>query len=168
MILTLGGLCIHVRICVLCFVCPADPLSSPLIDPNYLAEEIDRQVYGAGVLRALEIMQQPAFQPFNITLAQDQPIVTLNEHPFGTKEWAEEAAAISASTVYHHCGTAKMGTTDDASAVVDERLRVRGIAHLRVVDASVMPSITSGNTNAPVIMIAERAADLIKQDSGLL
>ena len=76
-------------------------------------------------------------------------------------ELAQAAAAIG-TTIFHPVGTCKMGS--DPMAVVDDRLRVHGILGLRVIDASVMPTITSGNTNAPVIMIAEKAADLIKED----
>ena len=79
------------------------------------------------------------------------------------EELAKVAGDIS-TTIFHPVGTAKMGADSDAMAVVDERLRVHGVEGLRVADASVMPAITSGNTNSPVIMIAEKASDMIKQD----
>jgi choline dehydrogenase len=75
-----------------------------------------------------------------------------------------QAAGDLGATIFHPVGTCKMGRADDPMAVVDTRLRVRGVERLRIIDASVMPTITSGNTNSPTIMIAERAADMLKED----
>jgi len=83
---------------------------------------------------------------------------------FQTQEELEQAAGQIGTTIFHPVGTCKMGLADNPSAVVDSRLRVIGIEGLRVVDASVMPTITSGNTNSPTLMIAERASEMIRAD----
>ena len=83
---------------------------------------------------------------------------------FQTDDQLVHAAGDVGTTIFHPVGTCKMGTADDPSAVVDSRLRVRGIAGLRIVDASVMPTITSGNTNSPTLMIAEKAAGIVRED----
>jgi choline dehydrogenase len=130
----------------------SDPAAHPIIDPNYLANERDRWELRACVKHTREIFAQKAFNPYRGREILPGPAV---------KSDAEIDAYVRAraDTAYHPCGTCKMGT--DETAVVDPQCRVRGIEGLRVVDASVMPSIVSGNLNAPTIMIAEKAADMI-------
>ncbi len=131
----------------------SDPFAPPAIQANYLASEADMQVMVEGVKLARRLAQTKAFAPFRG--AEDQS---------GSQAQSDEAIAEyirnTVETLYHPVGTCKMG--NDAHAVVDAQLRVRGIEGLRVVDASIIPTIVSGNTNAPTIMIAEKAADLIK------
>ncbi len=130
----------------------ADPGDHPAIEPNYLAEERDRADLRACVRLTREIFAQPAFDRYRGRELQPGA---------GVADDAGIDAFIraKADSAYHPCCTCRMGT--DARAVVDPDCRVRGLAGLRVVDASIMPSIVSGNLNAPTIMIAERAADLI-------
>jgi choline dehydrogenase len=130
----------------------ADPLAHPLIDPNYLSAENDIRVLRAGLKISREVVGQSAFAPFRGAELAPGPDVRSD---------AEIDAFIrqNSETLYHPVGTCKMGPDD--LAVVDERLRVHGVEGLRVVDASVMPRLVSGNTNAPTIMIAEKAADMI-------
>ena len=130
----------------------ADPMVHPEIQPNYLSTEGDRVVAANAIRQTRSIMCQPA-------LARYQPQEFKPGPELQTEEELIEGARRIASTIFHHVGTARMGT--DTEAVVDPRLRVNGVSNLRVVDASVMPNITSGNTNFPTVMIAERAADLI-------
>ena len=129
-----------------------DPLAPPAIDPNYLSAPEDVETLVRGVEMARTIGGQPAFAPFNDGEAWPGPNVTdraaLLEKMRG---WSE--------TIYHPVGTCRMGVDD--RAVVDGQLRVNGVEGLRVIDASVMPYLVSGNTNAPTIMIAEKAADII-------
>ena len=125
---------------------------APVIAPNYLAAEADRQVAVASLRKARSIMAQPA-------MARYAP----EEHAPGIRFSADEDLARLAgdigTTIFHPVGTARMGA--DAAAVVDGQLRVRGVGRLRVADASVMPFITSGNTNSPTIMIAEKGAEFM-------
>jgi choline dehydrogenase len=130
----------------------ADPRRPPLIDPNYLATESDRRRMVAGLRLAREVGAADALAPW-----RDKELLP------GPDTRTDDALLAhlrrSVSTYYHPVGTCKTGT--DSMAVVDPHLRVRGIANLRIADASVMPSIVSGNTNAPVLAIAERAAGLV-------
>jgi choline dehydrogenase len=134
----------------------ADPAAHPSIVSNYLAAETDRRVLLDGMKLVRRVTGQPAFASH-----------VVREHLPGP-EAATDGALMAyargyATTVFHPCGTCKMG--GDARAVVDARLKVHGLAGLCVADASIMPTLTSGNTNAPTIMIAEKAADLIREDA---
>ena len=130
-----------------------DPMAHPEIQPNYLSTEGDRLTAARAIRLTRRIMAQSP-------LAKFQPEEFKPGPSFATDEELAVGAGQVASTIFHPVGTARMGT-DDLS-VVDPELRVRGVDGLRVVDASIMPRITSGNTNSPTIMIAERASDLIK------
>jgi choline dehydrogenase len=132
-----------------------DPLQYPAIYPNYLSDERDQKVAVDAIKVARRISEADALSPHII----DEYVPG---RQYQTDEELLEAARLYSQTIYHPVGTCKMGQDD--IAVVDERLRVRGIEGLRVVDASIMPEIISGNTNAPTIMIAEKAADMIKED----
>ncbi len=136
----------------------ADPRAAPTISPNYLSQEEDRRVAADSIRLARRICAAPAlaryapqeFRP-GIAAQSDEALV--------------KAAGDIGTTIFHPVGTAKMGTRNDRSAVVDERLRVRGLRSLRIADASVMPRITSGNTNSPTLMIAEMASAMILADA---
>jgi choline dehydrogenase len=135
----------------------ADPAAPPTIAPNYLTTDRDRRV-AANALRLTRRIAASA------ALARYQPHEILPGLAFQTEEELQEAAGNVGTTIFHPVGTCRMGRPDDDNAVVDSRLRVRGIEGLRVVDASVMPNITSGNTNSPTLMIAERAARMLRAD----
>lgn len=126
-----------------------------MIDPFYLSHDEDKQVMIAGGKKALQVLEAQAFDDLRIH-------THIPSRRSSDGEWLQHIRE-SAECVYHPVGTCKMGT--DEMSVVDPTLCVRGVGHLSVVDASIMPVITSGNTNAPVIMIAEKAADLIKSRS---
>ncbi len=134
-----------------------DPHAAPLIAPNYLSTDYDRQV----AANALRLTRRIAAAP---ALARYRPEEILPGIQFQTEEELQQAAGNVGTTIFHPVGTCRMGTADDPGAVVDNRLRVLGVDGLRVVDASVMPVITSGNTNSPTLMIAERASEMIRAD----
>ncbi|MGB6538283.1 MAG: GMC family oxidoreductase N-terminal domain-containing protein [Xanthobacteraceae bacterium] len=134
-----------------------EPADAPLINPNYLSTEQDRRIAAGAIRLARRIASQPALAPFHP--AEYLPGAGVRDDD---EDALVKAAGDIGSTIFHPVGTAKMGLTSDPLAVVDERLCVAGIERLRVVDASVMPAITSGNTNAPTMMIAEKGAALIR------
>lgn len=134
-----------------------DPAAAPSIVANYLAVEMDREVLLAGMRLLRKFASQPEFARHVKREFMPGPDVETDKDLLA---YAKEKG----TTIFHPCGTCKMGR--DAMAVVDDRLRVHGVAGLRVVDASIMPTMTSGNTNAPTIMIAEKAADMIRDNAG--
>jgi choline dehydrogenase-like flavoprotein len=137
----------------------ADPAAPPLIAPNYLSTDEDRKVAADSLRVTRRIVAQPA-------LARFKP----REHLPGPSTGDDDASLIKAAgdvgtTIFHPVGTARMGRDSDPFTVVDERLRVLGVEGLRVIDASVMPAITSGNTNAPTMMIAEKGAAFMREEA---
>ncbi|EDQ34756.1 Choline dehydrogenase [Hoeflea phototrophica DFL-43] len=129
----------------------ADFRDAPKISPNYLATEEDRKVAADSLRQVRQIMAQPAMQAY-------QPQEYKPGIEYQSDEQLAKLAGDIGSTIFHPVGTVKMGRVDDPSAVLDPHLRLKGVNGLRVVDASIMPEITSGNTNSPTLMIAEKAA----------
>jgi choline dehydrogenase len=134
-----------------------DPAQPAIIDPKYLSHVDDQKVMIAGVRKARQILSAQVFEKYQAWEIGPGPQAQSDEAILDFIRKKSE-------TIYHPVGTCKMGKAEDPTTVVDENLHVKGIRGLRVVDASVMPSLIGGNTNAPTIMIAERIADLIKQD----
>ncbi|HRY04345.1 MAG TPA: GMC family oxidoreductase N-terminal domain-containing protein [Beijerinckiaceae bacterium] len=133
--------------------------AAPRIAPNYLSTDEDRQVAADAIRVTRRLMRQPALQAYRPEEYLPGPQVGDDDASLA------RAAGDIGTTIFHPVGTAKMGLASDPSAVVDERLRLFGITGLRVVDASIMPAITSGNTNTPTAMIAEKGASYILQDA---
>ena len=131
----------------------ADPLAHPIIEPNYLESENDLRTLRAGLKISREVVAQKAFDPYRGEELAPGPAITSDKD-------IDDYIRANSETLYHPVGTCKMGQDD--LAVVDDQLRVHGVDGLRVIDASVMPRLVSGNTNAPTIMIAEKAADMIR------
>ncbi|PTU32681.1 GMC family oxidoreductase [Stenotrophobium rhamnosiphilum] len=130
---------------------------APQIAPRYLSTDVDRKIAADALRLTRHIVSMPALAPY-------KPKEYLPGPHYDSDEALAVAAGLVGTTIFHPVGTCKMGRADDASAVVDTRLRVRGVQGLRVADASIMPTITSGNTNAPTLMIAEKAAQMIRED----
>ncbi len=136
----------------------SDPLAAPRIAPNYLSTQADLDVAVQSIRLARTLMATKRLAEF--APKEMMPGAHLQSH-----RELEEAAGKIATTIFHPVGTAKMGAKDDSMAVVDTDLKLRGFENLYVADASVMPKIVSGNTHAPVVMIAERAADILRQSA---
>lgn len=136
----------------------ADPASTPCIEPRYLSTEGDRATAVEAIRLTRRIMASAAF-------AAHAPVELLPGSDISSDDALAAAAGDVGTTIFHPVGTCAMGPSPEAGAVVDARLRVHGVPGLRVVDASVMPTITSGNTNSPTLMIAEKAADMILADA---
>jgi choline dehydrogenase len=134
----------------------SDPQTAPKIRPNYLSTEGDRGVAVASLRHVRRLMNTRAVSRFS-------PEEMLPGAQYESDEDLVRKAGDIGTTIFHPVGTCKMGS--DSTAVVDSRLRVRGLAGLRIVDASIMPTIVSGNTNSPVVMIAEKASDMILLDA---
>lgn len=135
----------------------AEPAAAPRIAPNYLSTEEDRRIAAEAIKLTRRIAAQPALAPY-------QPQEQLPGPQYQSEQELAKAAGDIGTTIFHPVGTCKMGRPEDEAAVVDSRLRVLGLEGLRVVDASIMPTITSGNTNTPTVMIAERGARMIRED----
>ena len=134
----------------------ADPRMPPAIQPRYLSSAFDCDTVIAGMKLLRTIMRQPAMRHYIAEERAPAPDCTSDADLLAF-------ARATGSTVFHPTSTCRMGS--DPTAVVDERLRVRGVERLRVIDASIMPTVVSGNTNAAVVMIGEKGADMILQDA---
>jgi len=133
----------------------ADPAEKPVITPNYLSDPADIRVLSTGMRFTRSIFAAPAIAAYSVVETLPGPDVT-------TDDAILDYARRYGTTIYHPVGTCRMG--EGPAAVVDSRLRVQGLAGLRVIDASVMPTLTTGNTNAPTIMIGEKGAAMIRED----
>lgn len=140
-----------------------NPNVYPDINPNYFTHREDVLTLIEGIRIALNVSNTDAFQRFN-SRPHKMPFPGCRQYDFDTDEYWECSLRHFTFTIYHPTSTNKMGPPSDPDAVVDPRLKVYGIHNLRVIDASIMPTIVSGNTNAPTIMIGEKGADMIKED----
>ncbi|PNF27347.1 Glucose dehydrogenase [FAD, quinone] [Cryptotermes secundus] len=140
-----------------------NPETKPLLYHNYLTEKQDVEILVKGIKRAIQLIDTEAFQRHGVKL-YTVPLPPCKSHEFGSDAYWECSIRYMTFTVWHQCGTCKMGPDSDPDAVVDPQLKVRGIRHLRVVDTSIIPVIPAAHLTAPAYMIAEKAADMIKQE----
>nr|XP_053643895.1 glucose dehydrogenase [FAD, quinone]-like [Cherax quadricarinatus] len=145
----------------------SNPKAAPLIDPNYLSHPDDVKTLIKGIRFSLTVGEAPALRVEHGARFHDKVLPGCESEVFGSDEYWACYTRFMAKTTFHPVGSCKMGPASDPYSVVDHTLKVRGVSGLRVVDGSIMPLITSGNTNAPVLMIGEKAADIIKQDWGI-
>lgn len=139
----------------------SNPFDDPVIEPNFFADPADVEVILEGVKHAIGISRTEAFAPYGTRL-HDVKVPGCETHDFGTDDYWRCAIKHLPAMMNHEIGTAKMGPASDPSAVVDPQLRVHGIDRLRVVDASIMPTMPVGHVNAGIFMIGEKASDMIK------
>lgn len=142
-----------------------DPLDTPKIVVNYLQEDHDVKVLVEGIKFAIKLSKTSHLQPYGLRLDTTK-VKACQQHEFNTQQYWECAVRQDTFAENHQAGSCKMGPARDSLAVVDHELRVHGIRNLRIMDASIMPKVTSGNTNAPVIMIAEKGATHVKRSWG--
>ncbi|KAK3860834.1 hypothetical protein Pcinc_033141 [Petrolisthes cinctipes] len=144
----------------------SNPRDDPYVDFNYLAHPEDLATYVEGIKLCIALGNAPAIKEELNAKFYDRPLAECaGERPGSDRYWACFVQHMATSFV-HYVGTCKMAPSSDPYGVVDQRLRVRGVGGLRVVDASVMPTVPTGNPNAAAIIVAEKAADLIKEDWG--
>ena len=141
-----------------------DPLEPPIMDPKYLSDVRDVQTLVEGVKVAMAIGQTKTMVGRFEAKMNTVKIPGCENEEFGSDEYWSCAVRKVATTIYHHVGTCKMGPSSDPTAVVDNTLKVHGINGLRVIDCSIMPSVVTGNTHAPAVMIGERGSDFVKDD----
>ncbi|XP_016843209.1 glucose dehydrogenase [FAD, quinone] [Nasonia vitripennis] len=144
-----------------------NPESKPRIYANYMTHPDDVRIIIKGIRAAIEISKTESMQKFNSKL-YNQPMYKCEKYKYGSDKYWECAARTFPFTIYHQSGTCKMAPENDETGVVNPRLQVKGIKNLRVGDASIMPEIIAGHTNVPTIMIAEKLADMVKEDWDLL
>lgn len=146
------------------FLNDTDPVyGPPLIYPNTFTAYPDLESYVEGMQIAASLFNTKIFRKWGIRIL-DTPVPACRQYRFGTNEYWGCVAMEYTATLFHPGGTCKMGPKSDPGAVVDPRLRIYGIKNMRVIDASIMPVVAKGNTNAPTIMVGEKGSDMIKED----
>ncbi|XP_050069179.1 glucose dehydrogenase [FAD, quinone]-like [Anopheles maculipalpis] len=141
----------------------SNPFRYPIIEPNYFSDPYDLDISVRAIRKTIELTRTAALQRYNARLLEI-PMPGCEQFRFDSDDYWKCFSRHATFTIYHHVGTCKMGPRKDPTAVVDARLRVHGVKGLRVIDASIMPDVPAGHTNAPTIMIGEKGADMIKED----